>query len=92
MSNEFKGVLLSALASAFGSGMIVGFMAGPIIALSAAIAGCTLVGVAYGLVKFNEWKERKLVARLRQELLEEKFQMDLAAKRVKEKERIGQVG
>ena len=66
---ELRSVLLSAIACIFCSGMIVGFMAGPIIAMAAAIAGATLVGVGYGLVKFNEWRERKLIARIRQEVL-----------------------
>lgn len=92
MSDEFKGVLFSALASAFGSGILVGFMAGPIVATAAVICGMLLVFMGYGLHKFNEYRERKLLARMRQELLEEKFQMDLASKRIREKERVGQAG
>lgn len=89
MSNEFKSVLLSALASAFGSGILVGFMAGPIVAAAAVICGTLLVFVGYGLHKFNEMRERKLLARMRQELLEERFQMDLADKRLRaQKERM----
>lgn len=92
MSDEFKGVLFSAIASAFGSGILVGFMAGPIIAMAAVIGGALLVFTGYGMHKFNEFRERRLLERMRRELLEEKFQMDLAAKRLKEKERIGQTG
>lgn len=81
MSNEFKSVLLSALASAFGSGILVGFMAGPIVAMAAVICGTLLVFTGYGLHKFNERRERKLLERMRRELLEEKFQNELKARR-----------
>jgi uncharacterized membrane protein (Fun14 family) len=81
VSQEFRAVLFSAMACAFGSGMIVGFLAGPIVALAASVAGFTLVGVAYGLVKFNEWKEKRLITRIRQEVL-----LDAQERRIEEQQ------
>lgn len=85
---ELRAVLLSAIACIFGSGMIVGFLAGPIIAMAASIAGAMLVGVGYGLVKFNNWRTKQLMAQVRRQVL-----MDLNEQKLDENlERMRRVG